>query len=322
VRRRRFIAVLSAAGAALAMPPEARPQELGRTYRLGILIPTPRSAPNWVALLDELRGHGFVEGANLTITGFDVGPSQLEGAAAEMVSQKVDAIVTGGPWPTDAARRATRAIPILTVLDDFIGQKFALSLSHPEGNITGVSIFGPELDVKRQQLLTELVPGLHHLATIADPGSTSAGELKALQAAHPVGVALSIHQARNPEEITSAIDAARAEGAEAINVLASQLFNANHAEIIAAVARVRLPALYQWPEWAEEGGLAAYGPRFASIYRQVALQLIKVLRGAKPGDIPIEQPTKVELLINLKTAKALGLTVPSTFIARADDVIE
>jgi putative ABC transport system substrate-binding protein len=178
-------------------------------------------------------------------------------------------------------------------------------------------------DGKRLELLMDLVPAAGHIAALADPSATAPAQLQALQdAARKRGIELSIHLAAKPEAIVPAIDAAKASGAQALNVLAASLLNANQQVIIDRTATLKLPAIYQWPETAEAGGLAAYGPRFIEMYRQRARQLVKILRGAKPGDIPVEQPDKFELAINLKTAKALGLTVPQSLLARADEVIE
>ena len=197
------------------------------------------------------------------------------------------------------------------------------SLARPGGNTTGTSIFATELDGKRQEILIEAVPELHRLAILADK-STGSREFVALQdAARARGVELLIHQIASAEEITAAIDSAKASGAAALNVLSSPFLYGNRQIIMQRVAALRLPAIYQFPEEAEEGGFVAYGPRLISIFRDLmAQQLAKLLRGVKPADIPIEQPTKFELVINLKTANALGITVPATLVARADKVIE
>lgn len=255
--------------------------------------------------------------------GFSIAPNGLESAAADMVKAGVDVIVCGGTGPTRAAQNATTSIPILTALDDFVGQKFASSISRPGGNVTGVSIFGPELNGKRQQLLLDLVPGILRIAALADPASTPMPEVEQLQkAAQERGVSLTLCAADKREEIVPAISVAWAAQAQAINVLASQLFNVNRGEILKEIGNARLPAIYQWPEWCQEGGLAAYGPRFTTVYRQLARQVAKILRGASPADLPVEQPMKFEFVINLNTAKAIGLEVPLSILANADEVIE
>ena len=197
------------------------------------------------------------------------------------------------------------------------------SLARPGGNLTGISFMATELDGKRLEILMELVPVSRHVAALADPTSTGRPQLDALQgAATSRGVELSIYPVHGPEEIAAALDGAQAAGATALNVLASSLLYRNRKIILDRSAMLRLPAIYQWPETAEEGGFAAYGPRFTKVNRQLARQVVKVLRGARPADIPVEQPTEFELVINLKTAQALGLTVPPSILARADEVIE
>ena len=205
-----------------------------------------------------------------------------------------------------------------------VGQGLVNSLARPGGNTTGVSVFATELDGKRLEILIESVPGLHQLAVLADPKATQSPRLQALQdAARARGVEVSIHRIANADEIPAAIDAAKASGAAALNVLSSPLLGGNRQLILDRVAALRLPAIYPWAEEAEEGGFLAHGPRLAQVFRElVGQQLIKLLRGVKPADIPIEQPTKFELVINLKTAKAIGVTVPATLVARADKVIE
>ena len=197
------------------------------------------------------------------------------------------------------------------------------SLAHPGGNITGVSIFAPELDGKRLELLMEIVPGLHHIGALVDLGTTAEDQLQALiEAARSRGMELSIHDAETQQQIGPAIEAAKAAGAEALDVLASALFNANRGLIIERIAVARLPAIYQWPDYGADGALMAYGPSQAWMYREAARVLVKVLMGTKPADLPVEQPTKFELIVNLKTAKALGLSIPPASLDRADEVIE
>ena len=205
-----------------------------------------------------------------------------------------------------------------------VGEGLVRSLAHPDGNTTGVSIFATELDGKRQELLIELIPGARRIAALADSLTAVPQKLQALQdMAHARGVALVIHTLGAAEEIAPAIEAAKASDAAGLSVLASPLINTNRRIIFERTAALGLPAIYQWPEDAQEGGLVGYGPSLIQIYRQqVSRLLVKLLRGAKPADIPVEQPTKFELVINLKTAKTLGLTTPEAFLARADEVIE
>jgi putative tryptophan/tyrosine transport system substrate-binding protein len=186
------------------------------------------------------------------------------------------------------------------------------------GELEGSELLVTKLDGKRQQLLTELVPAARHIAALADPSVTAPERLRALEdAARARGIEVSVYRVAKPEEIADAIDTAQASGAQALNVLASPLLYANRQLIIERTGTLKLPAIYQFPEIAEVGGLAAYGPRFAEIGRQSARQLVKIFRGAKPADLPVEQPDKFELVINLKTAEALGLTVPPLLLGQA-----
>ena len=323
LKRREFITLV--AGAA-AWPLAARAQEPRRTYRIGFLYPTPRGAPHHVALFDELRRAGFVESQNLQLDwqGFGLRMEQFAEHAAELAKSPVDVIVCAGDVGTRAAQQATATIPILAVTDDMVGQGLVTSLAKPGGNTTGVSILATELDGKRQEILIEALPGLQRMAALVDSNTTPVRQLEALAAAARArGVELLLHRVTKPEQIVPAIDAAKTSNAAAVNVLASPLLFVNSSLIIERVAALRLPAVYQWPEMAEQGGLIGYGPRIVQIYREmIARQLIKLLRGTRPVDLPVEQPTKFELVINIHTAKTLGLTVPPGVIAIADEVIE
>jgi putative ABC transport system substrate-binding protein len=198
------------------------------------------------------------------------------------------------------------------------------SLARPDGNTTGVSGFVSELDGKRVEILVEAVPGLRRVAILADANNTTVAKLEALRGvARAQKIELSIHEAARGEEIAGAIDSAEASGATALNVLASPLFFAHLHLIIDRVAALRLPTIYDFPEMAEEGGFAAYGPRLSELFVEIMpQQIVQLFRGTKVADIPIEQPTKFELVINLKTAKAMGVTVPEALLVRADKVIE
>jgi len=324
MRRRVFITLLG--GAAVAWPLVARGQEPGRIYRLGCLFTSPRDAPHYLALFDELRRLGFIEGQNLVIdaAGFSLLPERMEGHAADLVKAGVDVILAGGDAAVRAAQRATASIPILAFTDDMLDQGFVRSLAKPDGNTTGVTILASELDGKRQEILIEAVPGVRRIAVLADANMSTPPRLRALEeAARARGIELSIHSVAHREEIGSAIDAAKAVGAEGLNVLASAFVFNSRAFIFDRARVLRLPAVYQWPQMAEEGGLIGYGPLIVPLWRDaMSRQLAKLLRGAKPGDLPVEQPTRFELVINLKTAKAIGHDVPSTLLVRADKVIE
>jgi putative tryptophan/tyrosine transport system substrate-binding protein len=202
--------------------------------------------------------------------------------------------------------------------------RFPLRGASADPYTTGVNIFANELDGKRQEILIEAVPGLRRMAFLADANFTTVATLDALQeAARAHNIELSIHRIAKGEEITAAIDAAKASGAEGLNFSASPIFFTYRKHIMDHAAALRLPAIYEWPETAEEGGLVAYGPRLSQLFVEVMTQqLIKLFHGIKVADIPVEQPTKFELVINLKTAKALGLTIAESFLVRADKIIE
>ncbi len=330
MRRREFIGVLyGAAAGSLA----ARAQELGRTYRLGVFIPSARESPQAAAFLDELRLNGFVEGQNLIVIWTDLGVSNnddLAECAAALVKAAPDAIVAGPELPIRAVQAATSTVPILGVTEDMVGEALVASLPHPGGNTTGISLLSPELDGNRQDILIEAVPGAKRIAAMAEatvyfsPRDRHFQELQ--DAARKQGVEVSIIGVSGPAQIVPAINAAKASGAEALNFLASPLFSVpgsrNSRVVIERVAELRLPAIYQWPETAEQGALLAYGPRFTQVYRQRGRMVAKVLHGIKPADIPVEQPTSFELVVNVKTAKAIGHIVPAGLVLRADKVVE
>jgi putative ABC transport system substrate-binding protein len=324
MRRREFIALVCAG---VAWPFAAMAQQAGRTYRLGCLLPLTHDAPINVAFFDELRRRGFIEGQNLTVEyrAYGLHVDLISEYAAELVDARVDVIVTAGDVaPIRAAQQATKTIPILAMTGDLIGLGLVASQARPEGNTTGVNIFAIELDGKRQEVLIEAVPRLRRMAFLADANFETVAKLDALQeAARAHNIDLSIHRIAKGEEITAAIDAAKASGAEGLNVSASPLFFTYRQLIMDRVAALRLPAIYDWPETAEEGGFAAYGPRLSQLFVEVMTQqLVKLFHGIKVADIPVEQPTKFELVINLKAAKAMGVTVSPALLLRADKLIE
>jgi putative ABC transport system substrate-binding protein len=324
MRRREFITLIGSA--AMVWPFASIAQEAGRTYRLGILFNFPREHPVVVLLMDDLRRRGFIEGKNLTVDYrvFAQHPELMSEYAAQLIKAEPDVLLVGGGPTVRIVQKATKSIPILGISDNMVGEGLVDSLSRPNGNTTGVSILAAELDGKRQDILIEAVPGIHRMAVLADSNVTSVAQLEALQeAARARNIELSIHRIAKPEEIAAAINMANASGATALNVLASAMLHGNHQLILQRVAELRVPTIYQWPEIAEEGGFVAYGPRFSQIFQELVSPLmVKLLRGAKPADVPVEQPTKFELVINLKAANALGLAIPESFLVRADKVIE
>ena len=242
-------------------------------------------------------------------------PEQFPRLAADLVNAKVDVIFCAGEAAVRVAQQATETIPILAVTDDMVGAGLVRSLAQPGSNTTGVSIFATELDGKRQDVVLEAVPRVRVLAALADMNTTTPQHLQSLQeAARRRGVELLAQRITRSEEVVPALDAAQAWNVAAINVLASPLLVANRRAIIERTAVLRLPAMYQWPEIAEEGGFIAYGPRLIETFRVlVAQQLVKLFRGAKPSDLPVEQPTRFELVINVRAAKALGLEMPLAY---------
>jgi len=320
MRRREFIAL---SGASITWPFVAMAQQPGRTYRVGGLSAGLRDSPSIVAMFDELRRSGFIEGQNLTIYWrvYGLHIELIPDFAAELVKSEVDVIYASGD-AVRVAQQTTPTIPILGITRDMIG--LVQSFARPGGNITGVSVLAIELDGKRQEILIEAVPGIRHMAILADTKAIRSTELQSLQdAAHARGVEVSIHRVASAEEITEALATAKASGASALNVLSAPLLYGSRQLIMDRVAALGLPAMYPWAEEAEEGGFLTYGPRLRQIYREVmAQQLIKLLRGIKVADIPVQQPSKFELVINLKAAKAMGVTVPEALLVRADKVIE
>ena len=318
LRRRDVLTVL---GGAL-FPFAAQAQEPGRVYRLGIVIPATRE---FIAgFFDELRMAGFVEGQNLTVTGFySVPGDKSDDAIAAVVKAAPDAILGGPETYARRLRAATQSIPLDCMSEDLVGEGFAASLAKPGGNITGVSLLSPELDSKRLEILIEAVPGVKKIAALAYSAITTKEHLDQLrESARARGVDMSVFFFAKAEEIGPALDAAKAAGCEAINFLANPLQVVSRGVILEAMSRTKLPAIYQWPETAELGGLIGYGPIFDQVYRQRARQITKMFRGASAADVPVEQPANFSLTINLKTAKAIGHSIPDGLLLRADKVIE
>jgi putative ABC transport system substrate-binding protein len=325
MKRREFISLLG--GAAAAWPLAARAQAPAHVYRLGVMVGQARDSAMVAAFFDELRVLGFIEGQNLAIVagGFGLRDEQRPALAAEVVKSAPDVIWNiGSTIRTHTLRELTQTIPIVTLGDDMLGEGVVQSLARPGGNTTGISILSPELDSKRQDILIDAVPGVRRLAALADSKVTTSQQLHVLQeAARGRGIELVVYSARTPEDIIPAMDQAKTAGAAALNVLATPLFaTSNRGLVMGRATALRLPAIYQWPEMAEEGGFAAYGPRLTQIYRQEARLVAKIFRGANPTDLPVEQPARFELVINLQAAKVIDHEVPAALVLRADKVIE
>jgi putative tryptophan/tyrosine transport system substrate-binding protein len=322
--RRQFFGALATSVAAPSLPVLA--QQPGRTYRFGFVTPQPRTTYQYVGMIEGLARLGFVEGRNLQVDdkGFGLKPDQFAAHTRELVAANVDLIFAGTGAPTTIVREITKSVPVLAIADDMVGEGIVQSMARPGGNITGVSLLAAELDGKRQEILIDLLPGIQRLAVLADAQFATAKSLEALEAAGRArGVAVSIHKVANAADIGPAIDAAQASGAQGLNVMAAVQFFINRKVIFERTATHRLPAIYQWPEYVNEGAFAAYGPRFAKLYREeMATMAAAMFNGTKPADLPVRQPINFELTINLKTAKALGVTVPRELLVRADEVVE
>jgi putative ABC transport system substrate-binding protein len=325
MKRREFVTLIASAALAELFRAVARAQEVGRTYRVGIIFGGSRQTPRIVAFFDELKLLGFVEGKNLSVApgGFDLRKDQYAEYARTLVQSNPDVILTPNDAATLAAREASQTIPVVGFLSpNIVAAGVVRSFAQPGGNVTGIGTLA-ELDGKRQELLMEAVPSTPKIAILADPTFTYPEQLELLKdAARARGVELLVLTAGKEAEIALAMDKAKASGARALNVLSAPLFSMNRRVVIERAAALRLPAIYEWPEMAEEGGLIAYGPSLSSMYRQAARLVAKVLHGVKPEDIPVELPVKFDLVVNLATAKALGVTIPESFLARADEVIE
>ena len=319
------VAVLTAA------PLAAEAQQTGKTYRIGILgnvpLTDPRSARLWGALAEGLRDLGYVDGGNTTIEyrSSEGTYERLPALAAELVRLNVDIIVAPAAQNVLAARQASRTIPIVMAsVGDPMGNGLVASLARPGGNVTGTSFLTSAMVGKQLELLTQITPHVARLAILLNPANP--GHPLTLQeaktAAHSLRVQLQGLEARGPDDLERAFAAMTREHAGALFVPWDGTFLVHMTRITRLAARTRLPTLYGQRGYVDAGGLASYGPSAIESFRRAATYVDKILKGAKPGDLPVEQPTKFELVINLKTAKALGLTIPPSLLGRADEVIQ
>jgi putative ABC transport system substrate-binding protein len=324
MRRREFITLLG--GAAVAWPVAASAQQAGKSATIGLLWPgdAPPASPRMESFRQGLRALGFVDGQNISIEVryAQRGPQQLPELAAELISLKVDVILAPGDHAPKVAQQATETIPIVAGVDDILGAGVVVSLSRPGGNTIGLTILSPELSAKRLEILRDIIPGLSRVTALSDPTTGASQATITTSAALSLNLKLQVLEVRRREDVAGAVRAARNSQAEALNVFSSPVLASLHREIIAFAAEYRLPAIYQWKEHVEAGGLVSYGPNLAAIWRQFGIIVAKTLKGVKPPDLPIEQPTKFELVVNLRTAKSLDLTIPPSVLLRADDVIE
>jgi putative ABC transport system substrate-binding protein len=326
MRRREFITLLG--GATAAWPLSARAQQPAKLPTIGIVGPTTASvAGKWTsALVQRLRELGWIEGRTVLIEHrwAEGQAERVAEIATEFVRRKVDVIVTAGTSNVIVAKRLTSQIPIVFAgAGDPVGTGLVASLARPGANVTGLSNQSTDLAPKRVELLREVAPGLRRLAIMANVGNPltvlELGELQA--AARPLGLQLDTLEIRRPQDIASALDAVKGR-ADALYVCQDLVTRANRLRINTLALAARLPVMHASREFIESAGLISYGPNFPDLYRRTADYVDKILRGAKPADLPVEQPTKFELVVNLTTAKALGIEVPPTLLARADEVIE
>jgi len=327
--RRRFIGTI--ASGLLAAPLAAEAQQTTKVARIGYLgrdiVPAPHLPE---AFLQGLRDLGYVEGRSVVVEYRDAeGKSErLPALAAELVALKVDVIVAASIQPALAARQATRTLPIVfATIGDPVSSGLVASLARPGGNVTGLSSLTPELVGKSLELLKQAVPGVSRVAVLWQPGFL--GEraerdslARAEVAAQALGVRPQFVEARNPADFERAFSEMSRARAGGVTVLASSMFLGERRRLVDLAAKNQLPAEYPLREFVDVGGLMSYGANVADLYRRAAAYVDRILKGAKPGDLAIEQPTKFELVINLKTAKALGLAIPQSILLRADEVIQ
>ena len=326
MRRREFITLLGAAAA--AWPASARAQQRGRLPTIGFLgSGTPATQSQWAAaLVQRLRELGWLEGRDLAIV-YRWGEGRNERfaeIAAEFVRLKVDVILTFATPPVLAAKQATSVIPIVfATANDPVATGLVASSARPGGNVTGVANLTGDLAAKRVELLREVLPRLGRLAILTNMGNPGAiAEMRQAEAAaRTVGLTVDVVEVRRAEDIAPALDALKGR-ADALYVAPDALVNANRIRINTLALGARLPTMHGFREYVEAAGLMSYGPNVPDGFRRAAEFVDKILRGTKPADLPVEQPTKFDLVINLTTAKALGLDVPPTLLARADEVIE
>ena len=302
-------------------------QQPAAPRRIGVLlvISSPESIEAQ-AFRQGLRESGYAEGRDIVIewrsaNGDDNRAPEL---AAELVRRKVDVIVVETTPAAQAVKRATSTIPIvMTIVSDPVAAGLAETVAHPGGNVTGLSTMGTELNVKRLQLLKEAIPHLTRVAVLWNPDAPwQPKQVEHLKAVAPsMSIEIKSVGVRTPEELDAAFSAMRRAHAQALYIIGTPLFIAHRTTLLKLVSKARLPVIYWAREFVDEGGLMSYGPNWGDLFHRSAGYVDKILKGAKPGDLPIEQPTKFELVVNLKTARALGITIPESILLRADEVI-
>jgi putative ABC transport system substrate-binding protein len=332
MNRRLFLGAL--ASGLLAAPLAAAAQPAGKIYRIGILGNVPLTDPGgarlWEAFIQGLRDLGYVEGRNLVVEyrSAEGKPERLPALAAELIALKVGVIVAPNTPAALAAKQATRTLPIVFIgAGEPVTSGLVTSLAQPGGNVTGLSVLSTELVGKWLELLQQAVPGVRRVAALWQPGAmderTEKDMFKGAEvAARALGVRLQFVEARGPADFERAFSDMTRASAGALTVRPAPMFISERRRLVDLAAKNRLPAVYAWREFVDAGGLMSYGPTGADLYRRAAAYVDKIMKGANPAELPVEQPTKFDLVINLKTAKALGLTIPPSLLQRADQVIE
>jgi len=320
MRRREFITLL---GGAAASPIAARAQQPRKLWRIRFLAPAAPTPALLTAFREGLREHGYVEGQNLSID-LSLAVRAEYDVAAELARAEVDVIAAWGTQAVIAARRATATIPIVMVAGDPMAMGFVTNLARPGGNITGISIMTADLGGKLVELLVEIVPGMKYIGAVRNPNNPLVTLLlrETEKAISALSLQLEVVEAAAAEEFESAFARLSTLGVKGVLLFPDPSIIEHENRIAEIAQKARLPTAFQRRENVEAGGLLSYGPHLTSLFRHAAVYVDRILKGAQPADLPVEQPTKFELVINLKTAKALGLEIPPTLLARADEVIE
>lgn len=328
-KTRRIISVLALlAAGGLAAPPGAIGQDATKIHRIGFINvgPAAPNASNVEAFRTGLRELGYVEGRNIVID-FRWGDQKVEALPVlvnELLNLKPEVILSSGGLPTIlAVKAATNTLPVVFITGDPVAEGIVPSLARPGGNLTGFAVLAEELELKRLELLKQVLPKATRIAVVWNPAQRFADRtLKDFTAtARRMGMATQVWEARDARELDEALTAISAAQVDALAVLPDPVLGFERARIVEFATKNRLPGVYFWREFVQIGGLMSYGTSLTAIYRRAATYVDKILKGAKPGDLPIEQPTTFELVINLKTAKALGLTIADSLLTRADEVI-
>jgi putative tryptophan/tyrosine transport system substrate-binding protein len=331
VKRREFMALLG--GTAAAWPMAARAQQVaqqpGKVFRVGLLLPssTEIAGPYIDAFREGLRERGYIEGQNIAFELRLGTPAAASEAALDLARLKIDVILAWTTTMATAAQRATRTIPIVIVgIFDPVGSGLVASLARPGGNVTGLSNFARDLSGKLLEILVEIVPGINSIAALANSSDNPSVHPLLLReterAVSKLNVRLQTFEVRAPDELDGAFERVAAAGVKGVIVLPGPLFLGERRRIAELAQKARLPTVFARRESVDAGGLLSYGPNLRDQFRQTATYVDRILRGATPAELPVEQPTRIEFVINLKTAKALGLEIPPSLLARADEVIE